>query len=347
MTSQQIKKKKFKLKILIKFLDTYCFEDDKMSEITDHDHRTSLDNINIQPYDVIVCRDDYCDGDVTVRSRTQPVNPSVRYSDSYVTNKNIKQSEKNKKTRSVYVDCDVQRADSFKYKPTNSSLYRSRQTDKQAKVENKNKKNPKQDIDVNLDEKKKKTEKETHNNNSYLKRVKSKIYKHKNEGTDDEKKVKKMKEKKTQVKNSKIPKISDIPEEREVNIKKSTSTLFLRQYSNLERVRPRTFGPKNIGISDLVDSTTNILQVPVEQPKLTKSKSSSAINLNLLRSRRNKIQEQSKNCKNADTEFSFFAYNNGKENRGLCSLNKKSENNTQQKERPSSWIFGGEREKQG
>lgn len=366
---------------------------------------------------------------------------SMRYSDSYVASKNTRDKNYDKtnslkKSRSVYADSlgaydNDDRGENIKYKPANSSLYRSvsRQSqrqcassaasdtkmqfsarqlndaaDKQAKnsdgAENKrSSKNKKKsakskqlDVDcndsnlykaivssaaqkpethgVNTDDKKnKKTPKDATNNNSYLKRVKSKIYKHSRsdssvsqsscEGVtepDAKTKTKKMKEKKVHVKNSKIPKIceDDIPEETvsEVTLKKSASTIFLRQYSNLERVRPKTFGVRSsggfMGISDLVDSTTNILNVPVGQPKLTKSKSSSAINLNLLRSRRNKIQEQSKNCKNADTEFSFIGYSGSAlQNRSVAVTrkfgNKCSPDGTliPQKERPSSWMFGG------
>lgn len=219
------------------------------------------------------------------------------------------------------------------------------------------------EVTITDDKKNKKTTKDTPNNNSYLKRVKSKIYKHSrsdssisqnsSEGVSDTdskiKTSKKMKDKKAHAKNSKIPKITeDIPEESACDhkLKKSHSTNFLRQYSNLERVRPKSFGVKSgafLGISDLVDSTTNILNVPVEQPKLTKSKSSSAINLNLLRSRRNKVIEQSKNCKNADTEFSFFTYHTGhkSDNANRKLVDSSVVDGAVQKERPSSWIFGG------
>lgn len=211
------------------------------------------------------------------------------------------------------------------------------------------------------EDKKNKKAKDAVNNDSYLKRVKSKIYKHSrsdssvsqnsSEGVSDNEtktKPKKMKEKKVSTKSSKIPKICDnIPEEticENPKLKKSASTIFLRQYSNLERVRPKTFGVRSggfFGVTDLVDSTANILNVPVEPPKLTKSKSSSAINLNLLRARRNKIQEQSKNCKNADTEFSFITYNVPQ--KAVISSRKFDKCNigdtlVEQKERPSSWI---------
>lgn len=180
-----------------------------------------------------------------------------------------------------------------------------------------------------LDKKAKKTGKESENS-SYLKRVKSRIYKSRSDSNASlnsaerasdvepmtKTKAKKVKEKKSPDKNHKIPKISeDIFEEAspDVQLRKSSVPMFLRQSSNLERVRPRTFGLRtsasNVGISDLVDSTTNILNVPIEQPKLMKSKSSSAINLNLLRTRRSKLQEQyRKSCKNAETEFDFIAY---------------------------------------
>lgn len=243
------------------------------------------------------------------------------------------------------------------YKPEKSSLYRERNSKMQYKVvetsekqktdvENKRGKIKKKavkndlknsDIPIITDDKKKNM------SDSYLKRVKSKIYKHRNDSnvsemTED--KNKKIKEKKM----SKISQTCDnIPEENEVQIKKSASTNFLRQYSNLERVRPKTFGVRNstIGVSDLVDSTTNVLKVPIEQPKLMKSKSSSAINLNLLRNRRNKIQEQCRNSKNADVEFSFIAFS-VPQNKTMV-INRKLDKNivgdslVSKKERPTSW----------
>lgn len=360
---------------------------------------------------------------IRTKTETAPVSlvhsNTMRYSDSFVlsNNKNNRScdSEKVRKS-SVYIQeggNTVERSDSVKYKPSNSSLYRTRQSQKQAndpakmqlqqrqlpdsqdnqqkaknpdgggenkrqgKNKKKNGKSKQSDAVCNdssaktsskpnvtkteppLDDKKQKktsTKDPSVPHESYLKRVKSKIYKHSrsdsnvsqnsSEGASDSEKMKINKKDKKPAKNSsKIPKIKNnaIPEESEVKLKKSTSTLFLRQYSNLERVRPKSFGVKSsngfFGITDLVDHTTNILNVPVEQPKLTKSKSSSAINLNLLRSRRNKILEQSKNCKNAETEFSFITYPN--------TPKKETTVVDGPRDRPSSWIIGSISEVEG
>lgn len=312
---------------------------------------------------------------IEIRQRTN-LHSTQRLPDGY-TAKNTKKANRSN------VDNE-----NVKYKPTDSSLYRSRQSQKESepkmqykptdtteKVDNKRpskSKKKKKDAGpvkptpqngVVVDDKKNKQQTKDVTNDSYLKRVKSKIYKHSrsdsnvsqnsSEGTSDgesKTKQKKMKEKKTNAKNVKVSVCDNIPEESEVKLKKSASTIFLRQYSNLERVRPKTFGVRSsggfLGISDLVDSTTNILHLPVEQPKLTKSKSSSAINLNLLRARRNKTQEQSKNCKNADTEFSFISYPVPPNASVLVS--RKFDRSAfselipveQKENRPSSWIIG-------
>lgn len=131
--------------------------------------------------------------------------------------------------------------------------------------------------------------------NSYLKRVKSKIYKSsKSETPTNEKKSKLKKSKDT-----------DIPEECELELRKSSSNFdfrLLRQTSNLEGIWPlrrHCEEPKEI------DSL-------FVKPTLEKAKSSSAINLNLLRTRRNKIMEQVKkrNCQEAKNEFEFVGFGN-------------------------------------
>ncbi|XP_031357131.1 rho guanine nucleotide exchange factor 2-like isoform X2 [Photinus pyralis] len=152
-------------------------------------------------------------------------------------------------------------------------------------------------------------------NDSYLKRVKSKIYKTKSDNTtnglptmpniaEDTKTTKKSKKKKPPPTTVQQPEPSPVPE-----LRKSVSQFdfrLIRQTSNLERIRPKTFGLRtassNLGISDLCDSP--------EKPVLAKSKSSSAINLNLLRTRRNKLLEQAKrNCKIVRNEFDFIGFN--------------------------------------
>lgn len=169
----------------------------------------------------------------------------------------------------------------------------------------------------------------TNTNNSYLKRVKSKIYKSKNDNNvgsslpsmpdiSETVKSKKNKNKKNAEIKSKAPVVLDgseaIPE-----VKKSITHFdfrLIRQTSNLERIRPRTFGPKksssNNGISDITDTTNAANSISSEKPVLAKSKSSSAINLNMLRTRRNKIMEQVKNrnCKVVQNEFDFIAFSN-------------------------------------
>lgn len=152
---------------------------------------------------------------------------------------------------------------------------------------------------------------------SYLKRVKSKIYKQKNDGnhilptmpniSEDVKQNKKKKGEKDSI---------DVTDKSGSEPRRSIPHFdfrMIRQSSNLERIRPRTFMAKksasNAGISELVDSTANIMNMPMEKPVLSKSKSSSAINLNLLRTRRNKIMEQmKKNCETVEDEFMYIAF---------------------------------------
>lgn len=97
-------------------------------------------------------------------------------------------------------------------------------------------------------------------------------------------------------------------------MKKSSSHFefrLIRQTSNLERIRPRTFGLKPAS-TDSKD----------EKPVLAKSKSSSAINLSLLRVRRNKLLEQAKkNCKLVHNEFDFIAFGGLNSSFGLRKCN--------------------------
>lgn len=168
----------------------------------------------------------------------------------------------------------------------------------------------------------------TNTNSSYLKRVKSKIYKNKTENSvgsslptmpdiSETVKSKKNKNKKNAEIKSKVPVAVD-GSEAIPDVKKSIPHFdfrLIRQTSNLERIRPRTFGPKksssNAGIPDLADNTVLTVKHD-EKPILAKSKSSSAINLNMLRTRRNKIMEQVKNrnCKVVQNEFDFIAFTN-------------------------------------
>nr|XP_022904350.1 uncharacterized protein LOC111416533 isoform X1 [Onthophagus taurus] len=126
-------------------------------------------------------------------------------------------------------------------------------------------------------------------NNSYLKRVKSKICRTR---TDDP---------------STIYENDENLKQRN-NLRSSVSHFdfrLIRQTSNLEKVvRPSVLGHKkcasNVGVGETISD---------EKPVLAKSKSSSAINLGLLRTRRNKILEQiKKNVKPAENEFDFIAF---------------------------------------
>ncbi|KAK9891315.1 hypothetical protein WA026_014557 [Henosepilachna vigintioctopunctata] len=133
---------------------------------------------------------------------------------------------------------------------------------------------------------------------SYLKRVKSKIYKStKGDAVNGDKKTKLKKCKDT-----------GIPEECEHELRKSSSNFdfrLLRQTSNLEGIWPlRSNCEKSDG--------TKTMDSLFVKPTLEKAKSSSAINLNLLRTRRNKIMEQVKkrNCQEAKNEFDFVGFGN-------------------------------------
>ncbi|KAL3284892.1 hypothetical protein HHI36_019028 [Cryptolaemus montrouzieri] len=133
---------------------------------------------------------------------------------------------------------------------------------------------------------------------SYLKRVKSKIYKSSKSDTLNH-------DKKTKPKKGKD---NGIPEECELELRKSTSNFdfrLLRQTSNLEGIWPlRSHCEKSDG--------TKTMDSLFVKPTLEKAKSSSAINLNLLRTRRNKIMEQVKrrNCQEAKNEFDFVGFGN-------------------------------------
>lgn len=182
--------------------------------------------------------------------------------------------------------------------------------------------------------KSKKDEPSGDSGDSYLKRVKSKIYKNRTDNSSNNSnghdilrsmpniaentKSKKSKKKKggSQEKNCQQEQLVSTQDFSE--LRKSASQFdfrLIRQTSNLERIRPKTFGLRtsssNLGIPELyanpaVGSTLNI---NTEKPILAKSKSSSAINLNLLRTRRNKLLEQAKrNCKIVQNEFDFIAF---------------------------------------
>lgn len=163
-------------------------------------------------------------------------------------------------------------------------------------------------------EKKKEASQVTNTNNSYLKRVKSKIYKNKNDGVvSNLPTMPDISENtcKTTTKKIKNKKNNEIKESCEEPIVKRGTFDFrlIRQTSNLERIRPRSFAPKKC---IELNNDNNSAVVQQEKPILVKSKSSSAISLNLLRTRRNKILEQVKNrnCKVVENEFDFIPFGN-------------------------------------
>ncbi|KAJ3662252.1 hypothetical protein Zmor_006608 [Zophobas morio] len=141
--------------------------------------------------------------------------------------------------------------------------------------------------------------KQTSENNSYLKRVKSKIYKTKTEGNG-------ILPSKTNV-SKKSTNCERIPEDVELRKPINSDFRLIRQSSNLEQFRSKTFGlmksSSNTGIADIDDGLT-------KKPLLAKAKSSSAINISLLRMRRSRIFEQLKEgrCKEAFDEFDFIAF---------------------------------------
>lgn len=152
---------------------------------------------------------------------------------------------------------------------------------------------------------------------SYLKRVKSKIYKSKSDSIDEvdnnsESKSRKLKPKKSTDLNGRIP------EETEAvltpnGLRKSLTHFDFRlprQTSNLERVRPKTYSAKITTDED--SEKENIFGKPI----MEKSKSSSAINLSLWKSKRNKLMEQmasktsilSGSSQDVQNEFDFIAF---------------------------------------
>lgn len=182
-------------------------------------------------------------------------------------------------------------------------------------------------------------------NNSYLKRVKSKIYRPKSDVSVSA--LPSMPEISENIKSkkNKNKKPETIKENEPTNLRNSVSHFdfrLLRQTSNLEIIRPGLLGHKksisNVGV-DCTDGA-------VEKPILAKSKSSSAINLNLLRTRRNKIMEQiRKNSKSVQDEFDFISFN-GIENssvqltRKFGSQNLVNTFNDSVYSRPASWLHG-------
>lgn len=167
---------------------------------------------------------------------------------------------------------------------------------------------------------------------SYLKRVKSKIYKQKNDANQILPTMPNISENVKEKKKKKSGKEAlDVPDFGKTEIESRRSMphfdfKMIRQTSNLERIRPRTFMGKksasNAGISELVDVTTNIMNMPIEKPVLSKSKSSSSINLNVWKSRRNKLMEQiKKNCETVEDEFEFIAFGFGPMSRKFGSQN--------------------------
>ncbi|GJQ79313.1 hypothetical protein Trydic_g16180 [Trypoxylus dichotomus] len=179
-------------------------------------------------------------------------------------------------------------------------------------------------------------------NNSYLKRVRSKIYRPKSENANVLPSMPEISEsvKEKKNKNKKV----ESKKENESTISKSSvphiDFRLIRQTSNLESIRPGLLGHKksisNVGI-DSVDGT-------IEKPVLAKSKSSSAINLNLLRTRRNKLMEQiRKNSKSVQDEFDFISFggNVGAQmNRRFGSQNLVSSVSEAAYARPTSWLHG-------
>lgn len=168
------------------------------------------------------------------------------------------------------------------------------------------------------------TTKSDTNTTSYLKRVKSKIYKHKSENSVSVQPSMPNISEDVSSKKSKTKKSEEHFKPQE--IRKSLTHLdfrLLRQSSNLERARSKSYMPSvksssNAGISELVEQTATILNVQPpastsNKPFLAKSKSSSSINLNLLRTRRNKFFElldkkNLKNLKMVEDEFEFIAF---------------------------------------
>lgn len=144
--------------------------------------------------------------------------------------------------------------------------------------------------------------------NSYLRRVKSKIYKTKSDSQankdDTDSKSKKYKQKKNLgINGSRIPE-DEVAVLTPDGVRKPISHFdfrLIRQTSNLERGRPKTI----ISQSSVDETDTTAKN---EKPVLTKAKSSSSINLNMLRTRRNKIMEQVFGTKDVHNEFEFIGF---------------------------------------
>ncbi|CAG9761205.1 unnamed protein product [Ceutorhynchus assimilis] len=157
----------------------------------------------------------------------------------------------------------------------------------------------------------------TTESNSYLKRVKSKIYKSKSDDTSKievDSKYKKLKPKKSLDLNGRIPE-EDVVSPTSGGIQKSLGHFHFgrltRQTTNLERIS-RPFGSQKSVETSQTDG--------LERPILAKSKSSSAINLSLLRTRRAKLLEQSAPlCKD---EFDFIAFGDVKSAGSSTSLHR-------------------------
>lgn len=160
--------------------------------------------------------------------------------------------------------------------------------------------------------------KDSSSSNSYLKRVKSKIYKSKSDSSTSIDEVdnsisRKLKPKKSMEINGRIP------EETEAvltpnGLRKSLTHFDFRlprQTSNLERVRPENRFAKKTDAEDA--EKENIVG---GKPVMEKSKSSSAINLSLWKSRRSKLIESmvakasglSTSSQDVQNEFDFIAF---------------------------------------
>lgn len=169
-------------------------------------------------------------------------------------------------------------------------------------------------------------------NTSYLKRVKSKIYsgsssnKNKSErenvmpNISEDGNNKTSKKNKTKTKPSK--KIEDNNPFKPQEIRKSRTLLDFhlswQSNSNADRSRPKSMMPVKT-TSNAPTSELGFLNIPPEgkttnsapnKPFLAKSKSSSSINLNLLRTRRHKIFDflERKQLKMVEDEFEFIAF---------------------------------------
>ncbi|KAG5882228.1 hypothetical protein JTB14_007203 [Gonioctena quinquepunctata] len=146
---------------------------------------------------------------------------------------------------------------------------------------------------------------------SYLQRVRSKIYKSKSgnavtsskgDEVDSASKSKKLKPKKSIEASGRIPE-DEVAVLTPNGLRKSLTHFdfhLTRQTSNLERKRPQTVGPDSNGYVTSGD-----------KPVLAKAKSSSAINLSLLRTRRNQILGKVAGkfgAKDVGNEFDFIAF---------------------------------------